>query len=99
MKQSEILKKEFDKEDNDLKALGIFRKVLREERMEKFEENWLEKITSSPNITQYQMRDGGYIFWFKDGNIVDFYPKANKLLIRKQNKWIKPGLKWLISKI
>ena len=30
---------------------------------------------------------------------VDFYPKSNKVLIRKDNKWINQGLQWLIEKL
>ena len=27
--------------------------------------------------------------------IVDFFPKANKVLRRNINKWVHPGLKWI----
>ena len=31
--------------------------------------------------------------------VIDFYPKANKLLIRRKNKWIKPALKFIINRV
>ena len=31
--------------------------------------------------------------------VIDYFPKANKVLIRKDNKWIKPGLKWIITNL
>jgi hypothetical protein len=99
MINSDKLREQLATEENDLKALGIGKQIIREERLERFEEEWLEKITNSPKVTQYQMANGGYIFWFNDGNIIDFYPKANKLLIRRKNKWIKPALKWLIAEL
>ena len=37
MKKSEQLRKEAAAEENDLKAMGIYTKVLREERLERFE--------------------------------------------------------------
>jgi len=99
MRNLDKLREQLVTEENDLKALGIGKQIIREERNERFEDEWLEKITESPKVTQYQMANGGYIFWLNDGNIIDFYPKANKLLIRRKNKWIKPGLKWLIAKL
>lgn len=27
--------------------------------------------------------------------IIDYYPKANKILIRNKNKWISDGLNWI----
>jgi hypothetical protein len=99
MKSSEHIRDKFLTEENDLKALGIGKKLIREERLERFEEEWLEKITNSSKVVQYQILDGKYVFWMADGNIIDFYPKANKLLIRRKNKWIKPALKWLIENL
>jgi hypothetical protein len=40
MKQSEIIKAQLQGEDNDLKALGISTKIIREERSERFEDTW-----------------------------------------------------------
>ena len=37
MKKSEELEQKAHTEDNDLKALGIYNKVLREKRLERFE--------------------------------------------------------------
>jgi len=34
-----------------------------------------------------------------DNGIIDYYSKANKLLIRKENKWVKPGLQWIINNL
>lgn len=99
MTNTEKLREQLATEENDLKALGIGKQLIREERMEIFEEEWLEKITNSAKVTKYQEANGGYIFWLNDGNIIDFYPKANNLLIRRKNKWIKPALKWLIAEL
>ena len=30
---------------------------------------------------------------------LDFYPKANKVLIRQENEWIKPALRWMIANV
>lgn len=93
MTNTDKLREQLATEENDLKALGIGKQLIREERMKRFEEEWLKKITDSPKVTQYQMANGGYIFWLNDGNIIDFYPKANKLLVRKKKQMDKTSLK------
>lgn len=96
MKESEKLRIQAEQTDNDLVALGKYTRVLRAERKEKFEENWLEKLQEQTKVTKRS--NGSYTFNSKYG-MIDFYPKANKLLIRKQNKWKKPALKFIISNI
>lgn len=97
-KYSEILKEEAQNEDNEFQLVNLATKILREERLEKFEEQWVGKIISSPKIIKFNLtKNGGYTFWLDDGKIVDFYPKANNLLDRKNKEWIKPGLRWLIK--
>jgi hypothetical protein len=96
----EELKQLLTEEDNDLKALGIHNQILREKRLEKFE-NYREKIFVSPKVEFYsEHSDQGKVtlVTFEFGTI-DYYPKANKVLIRKDNKWIKPGLNWLIKNL
>ena len=96
MKESERLRIEAEKTDNDLKALRKYTKVLRAERKEKFKETWLEKLQEQTKITK--RKNGSYTFDSKYG-LIDFFPKANKLLIRKQNKWKKPALKFIVRNI
>lgn len=92
MKTSEQLKLQSQQEDNDLKSYSFLIKSLRETKSEKFIEGWLEPlnlrypITISNNSTKYTIET-------QDFGIIAYFPKANKLLIRKDNKWLKPGLK------
>ncbi len=96
MKQSEIIKAQLQGEDNDLKALGISTKVIREERSERFEDTWLPKLERKFKVSHNE-EAGRYTFTSMLHGIIDFYPKANNLLIRRKNKWIKPGLNWIIK--
>lgn len=95
MKTSERLKKEAEQTDNDFVALGKYTKALREERKEKFEDDWLSLLKKQTEVTKQGYK---YIFDSEYG-IIDYYPKANKLLIRKKNKWVKPALKFIVNKI
>lgn len=103
MKKSEALKQQAAEEENDLKALGLMTGSLREGRLEKFTETYLPQLLKagydiSEDVWTYRYTidtsTGG-----KNYGIVDYYPKANNLLIRKTNKWIKPGLRWIVEKL
>lgn len=97
MRNSDIIKAELVEEDNDSKALGLHCKLIREERSDKFEDNYLLKLKESFKV-DYDENMSKYSITTDDG-IVDFYPKVNKILIRRKNKWIKPGLKWLLDNL
>ena len=94
--KSEKLREEAAMEDNDLSALGKYTKAIREERGERFEDNWLEKLREKTYVSKRE--NGSYTFDSEFG-IIDFFPKSNKLLIRSQNKWKKPGLRFIIKNI
>lgn len=100
-KRSEELKHQAACEENDLKAMGILNKALREKRNESFEEKWLEKLTKNENVKEVIFHDNSakYLIVTEKFGTIDFFPKANNLLIRKDNKWKKPGLNWLIKNL
>jgi len=95
MTNSDKLRDQLALEENDLKALGIGKQLIRAERTERFEETWLPKLQAKCNVI-YDAQTGRYTFELSGYGVMDFYPKANKVLIRKLNKWIQPGLKWII---
>jgi len=103
MKKSEELKEAAAREDNDLKALGLMTGSLREGRLERFQENVLPEllkkgydIAVDEKNVRYTMDTGACGRTF---GIIDFYPKGNKVCIRKTNKWINPGLTWIIERL
>lgn len=97
MKKSDEIKEELSKEDNDLKALGLHTKLNRENRKELFEDVWLPKLQDETDVV-IDSENSKYSIYSVVFGTIDFYPKANKVLIRKQNKWIKGnGLNWLIK--
>lgn len=94
MKKSEELKLQSQQEDNDIKSFALTCKALREKRSEKFVEDWLPVLQDRFTITE---NNNKYTIITQDYGTIDYFPKANKVLIRKDNKWVKPGLKWLIK--
>ena len=97
MKKSEQLISASRQEDNDIKSFALLTKALRESRSEKFIEDWLPILSKRYSIEQ--RNNGSYSINTQEYGIIDYYPKANKLLIRKDNKWVKPGLKWIIKNL
>lgn len=96
MKQSEELLQLARKEENDLKSMGMYIKALRASRSEKFEDGWLLPLSDRYKVDKIDFK---YTITTESFGILDYFPKANKLLIRKDNKWIKPGLKWMINNL
>lgn len=95
-KKSEELKQQSQQEDNDIKSYGLLTKALRESRSERFVEDWLPVLQTKYVITDFGFR---YAIETQEHGIIDYFPKANKVLIRKDNHWIKPGLKWIVKNL
>lgn len=96
MKKSEQLISQSRCEENDIKAFSLLNKSIRERRLERFEDYIPELLDKG-----YSIRDDNYrytIFGTKDGTI-DYFPKANKVLIRDANKWFKQGFRWIIKNL
>ncbi len=96
MKKSEELRKASQQEDNDFKAMQLLNKSLRENRLERFQDYIIPLQQKGYDIVEDNFKytidtDTQSIMY----GIIDYFPKANKLLIRQQNKWIKPGLVWI----
>jgi len=97
MKKSEELRLEASMEDSDSKAFGILCKSLRAKRSEKFLEDWLPVLQQIYPVT---LRDNGsFSITTSKYGIIDYFPKANNLLIRSKNMWKKPGLRWIVKNI
>ena len=96
MKKSEELLQQSREEDNDLKSYGIYLKYLREQRSEKFIEGWLIPLSMKYDVKEDNFK---YTITTQEYGILDYFPKKNKLLIRKKNKWIEFGLKWIINNL
>ena len=100
MKKSEELLQQANAEENDLKALGIYNKSLREKRLERFETYLLDLERQG-----YEIVENNHKYTIDTDTqeekfgIVDYFPKANKLLIRKKNEWVKPGLAWIVKNL
>lgn len=97
MKKSEKLHQEAQQEENDLAYLGKIRKMKRQQNVEVFGD-WYDKLIESPNVISITEHTIQGKFEIKTDTVygtVDYYPKANKVLIRHKNKWQQQGLNWM----
>lgn len=102
MNRVEQIRQQLADEENDIIALGLENKLLREQRLEKFEQRWLPEIELhlGEKAIVYDSKKSCYTMVIPKTKVkVDFYPMANKVLIRHKNKWVKPGLRWLIKEL
>lgn len=97
MNKSEELEIQSQNEDNDIKAFALLCKSLREKRSEKFEGGWLQLLEQKYNVVKRD--NGSYTIATQEYGIIDYFPKANKTLIRSNNRWEKPGLRWIINNL
>ena len=98
MKESEKIQQAINETDNDLRAFGLQKQYNRAVRLEEFEEKWLPILQSKCKVHRDGLT-GRYTFELNDFGVIDFYPKANRLLIRQLNKWQSNGLNWLIKQL
>ncbi len=93
---SEELRKQAAQADNDFQAMSLLNKSLREHRLEKFQDFIIPLQQKGYDVVEsnhkYTIDTDTQSIRF---GIIDYFPKANKLLIRKDNQWIKPGLTWI----
>lgn len=100
-KLSTKLFEEAAEEENDLASLGKERLAIRQVRVEKFAK-WHEDLLNSSNVisvTEFSAQGKFEIKTNTEHGIIDYFPKANKILIRKENDWKEKGLHWLIKNI
>ena len=96
MKRSEELKLAAQQEESEIKSYAYQCKALREQRSENFIQDWLpllqSRFTVGINNHKYSIHAGSL-------GIIDYFPKGDKVLYRKKNTWIRPGLPWIIKHI
>lgn len=104
MKKSEELKIEAQQEDNDLVYMGKIKRAFREERQEKFEDKWIDKLKQKGYEVE-NVSEGKFLIrtTTKYGNI-EYYPKANRIFVKlhtKQNNkgWYSKGLNWINERL
>lgn len=69
-------------------------KASRERKLKFFKEKWLEPIAFAYDVSESETHCMYTIRGTIKGDI-DYYPKADKLMLHGLNEWIENGLEWL----
>lgn len=82
------------------KELKVIKDKQRNERKRSFLESNIIEQLKNKNIEVKAGNNENYIINIKNeiGKLT-YYPKSNKLLIHKENKWLNDGLKWIIKNL
>lgn len=100
MKESEELRLKSMREDNDFKSMKLANKSMRQARVERFDSKYLEILEKHGAIvTPFDGIKVSIDTQTDQYGIVDYFPKSNKLRIRKGNSWEPRGLKWIRTNI
>ena len=96
MKKSEELRIEAQQEESDFSYMSKMNKSMREARLERFEDGYAEKLEAN-NCIVIPFNGSKVVIDTQTSKycVLDYFPKANKILIRKDNKWITQGLRWI----
>lgn len=103
LRKSEILKLDHDQEENDIVAVGKYKKYVREVRSERFDDKYLIILKNNYKIEHLEKMGCYRIDTIpKTYGIVDFYPKSNKLFFHSEktkprHAWKGQGLKWILD--
>lgn len=74
-------------------------KANRDRRYKKFSDDIILKLHKSGDVISIETTEFSYIIESKKYGKLCVYPKANKILICKINKWVKGAVSWLYSNI
>lgn len=99
MKESELLRIQANEALNDEYCQYLNEKADRAERSERFKEYYLLILQESEKVKQVTEKNHMFVVDFVDGLSVDYYPKADKVLLKKAHQWKTNGLSWLLLKI
>jgi hypothetical protein len=98
MKKSELLHRQADEADNDFQFWNLKTQAEKEEKLERFVEKHLPTIQQSENVVSVEDREYMFMIEFKDGTKIDYYPKKDRVFIKKINTWKYNGLAWVLGK-
>lgn len=95
---SKRLELEASAEENDIKAFALHNKSLREKRAER-SALYIEKLKAAGFTTTEYPEQGKITIEPTKFGTVDYYARSNKILIRKQNKWLNGGANWILKNL
>ena len=82
-------------DDNDFAYMRQLKENNAKVRTDVFTNIYLDKLIAKGYVVTHPSIGKITIVTWNDFGIVDYFPKANKVLIRKDNQWIESGNDWI----
>jgi len=82
-------------DDNDFAYMRRHKEKTAQERLNSFNSNYLDKLIAKGFIITYPSVGKITIVTFAEFGIVDYFPKANRILVRKGNSWFGDANGWI----
>lgn len=76
-----------------------YQKKVREDKYGRFCSKTLPKLLESKKITSVEKFLDKFIIITNNFGIIDMFPKADRLLIRKNNEWHSGATEWILDNI
>lgn len=84
---------------DDFRAFREYQREIREEKYTKFCSKTLPRLKESSKVIHIEGSIDKFTITTTDFGIIDVFPKANRLLIRKDNKWHSRAVHWIINNL
>lgn len=83
---------------SEYELLNIEIKKSRERRFKKFDK-YKDKLISAGYTVTFFEKQSKFSIEPSGFGVMDYYPKANRLLFRKDNRWISDGMNWIYANL
>lgn len=87
-----------EREWSDYKGFNLEVKKSRQKRFKKFGK-YKDKLISAGYTVTFFEQQSKFSIEPSGFGVIDYYPKANRLLFRKENRWISDGLNWIYANL
>lgn len=84
---------------DDFRAFREYQREIREKKYNKFCSKILPKLQGAENVVYIERSMEKFTITTTNFGVIDIFPKANRLLIRKDNKWYSKATQWIIDNL
>ena len=84
---------------DDFRAFRDYQREIRENKYDKFCLKTLPKLQECDKVTYIERSVDKFIITTTNFGIIDIFPKANRLLVRKDNRWHSGAVRWIINNL
>ena len=84
---------------DDFRAFREYQRKIRENKYDKFCLKTLPKLQECDKVIHIERSVDKFTITTTNFGIIDIFPKANRLLVRKDNRWHSGAVRWIINNL